>query len=423
MGFFVFGVSHKQCPVEVREKFYFTAQQTTEALRDIAAYPGISEIVLLSTCNRTEFYGYADDIHGAEAQLMRFLEQKRHVLRAEFEPYFYRQEGREAVLHLFRVASGLDSLVVGENEILGQLREAFRLANQCRSVHSLLYRLIEKSLKTGKDTRFKTKINEGAVSIPSVAVELAEKIFGHLSGEKVMVLGTGEMGALTLKNLKQSGADIQYVVSRHREPGEQTAMEFGATWIPLEEWSQYAEGMDILIASTAAPHVLIEHDAIAHMMKKRRHRPLFMIDISVPRNIDARINTLDDVYLYNVDDLKGVAAANLKLRRREIETANTMVEEAVLSFQSWMEQLAARPTMERYEQFINKILEHELEDIFRQTGMSEEQKKAACDRLRARLMHPPLEKIKEASRNGGVARYLEALHALFQLDKAEEKKH
>lgn len=416
MGYFVFGVNHKECPVAVREKIHFSASLIPPSLDVIKSFPEISEVVILSTCNRVEFYGFAEDPQKAKQKLTQFVGETCRVASEEFASYLYSYEGREAIGHLFRVAAGLDSLVVGENEILGQLREAFRMANQAKCVHSLLYRLMEKALKNGKAIRAQTKINAGAVSVPSVAVELAEKIFGRLSGEKVMVLGAGEMSLLTMQLLLNAGASILYVVSRDRETGEKIAEKFKAVWVPLDDWITHMDQVDILIASTAAPHVLIHFDEIETVLKTRRHKPLFLIDIAVPRNIESRINTLDDVYLYNIDDLKGVSAANLRLRHQEIEAAEKIIEEAVLTFQSWMEQLAARPALERYENFLDSVLKEEIGRLARATGMNEADQKQIQDRLRSKLLHPPMEKIKEASRNGGVERYVEALHALFHLD-------
>ena len=416
MSFFAFGVNHKECPVAIREKLHLTAAALEEALREIRQCSEVEEVVILSTCNRVEVYGYAEKIETAKLRIFEILERLCQVPHAAFETYLYHYEGKQVIHHLFRVAAGLDSLVLGENEILGQVRQSFRTANQNRTVHAFLYRLMEKALKIGKDIRTTTKINEGAVSIPSVAVELAQKIFGRLAGQRVMLLGTGEMSALALDNLRHAGAEVVYVVSRSQERGERLAVESGAQWLHLDQWEKYAHRVDILIASTSAPHFLVHYEQIQGVLARRHHKPLFLIDIAVPRNIEPRINTLDDVFLYNIDDLKGVSASNLRLRYREIEAAEKMIEGAMLAFQSWLEQLVARPTLERYEMFLDEILNRELVRFMAETGVSEEVKNRLQERLRAQLLHPPLEKIKEASLNGGVSRYVEALHALFDLD-------
>jgi glutamyl-tRNA reductase len=421
MKFFTLGVNHKDCPIEIREQLHFGASQLANGYEKAKSFSEIAELVILSTCNRVEFYGFAESVHAAEPALLDIIESTHSISRETFRPFLYRYEGKEATHHLFRVAAGLDSLVIGENEILGQLREAFKQANEYQTVHSLLYRLMEKALKLGKDIRNKTKINEGAVSIPSVAVELAEKIFGRLSGQKIMVLGTGDMSVLTLKNLKQAGADVQYIVSRNQERGQKLALEFISEWISIENWQEHLASIDILIASTSAPHPIVRYDQVKRVMSARRHRPLFLIDIAVPRDIESEVNSLDDVYLYNVDDLKGVSASNLNRRRREIEAAETMVDAAVLEYQGWLERLKARPTLESFEIFLAEVIDKELSRLVKDSTLSESEKTEIRARILAKLMHPPLEKIKEASLNGGVQRYLEALHSLFDLENSKSE--
>ena len=422
MGFFVIGVNHKDCPVEVRERLHFTSLKLRDGLAYAKATAQFTEAMILSTCNRVEFYGYVDSEDLPVDRFFAMVKEIHGVDRRDFEHYLYRHQGREALRHLFRVAAGLDSLVIGENEILGQLRVAFQAAHAAGCLHSLLYRLTEKALKLGKDARTETLINEGAVSIPSVAVELAEKIFGHLTSENVMVLGTGEMAMLTVKNLKNAGATIRYVVSHSQERAEKLAVECGAEWVPFEAWEGKVPEVDIFITATSCPYPIVKHEQVKELMAKRRHRPLFLIDIAVPRNVDPTVNQLDDVYLYNVDDLKSVADRNLKHRGLEIAKAEAMVEKAMASYQSWLEQLEARPTVESFEKHLDRILEDELGAFARKAGIPEAHKDELRDRIRAKLLHVPLTKIKEASQNGGVARYLHALHSLFDLGPKDQDK-
>ncbi|MFH1800770.1 MAG: glutamyl-tRNA reductase [Candidatus Omnitrophota bacterium] len=420
MGFFVIGINHKDCPVEVRERLHFTSQKLQDGLTYAKTMAQFSEAMILSTCNRVEFYGYTDSEGLPDNGFFALMKQIHGVDRKDFEYYLYRHQGREALRHLFRVAAGLDSLVIGENEILGQLRNAFQTAHAAGCLHSLLYRLMEKALKLGKAARTETLINEGAVSIPSVAVELAEKIFGQLTSENVMVLGTGEMAALTVKNLKNAGATICYVVSHSRERVEKLTTECGAEWVPFEAWEEKIQAVDIFITATSCPYPIVKYEQVKKLMSERRHRPLFLIDIAVPRNVDSTIHQLDDVYLYNVDDLKSVADRNLKHRGREIEKVEIMVEKALASYQSWLQQLEARPTVESFERHLDRILEEELGEFARKSGVPNAQKDQLRERIRAKLLHVPLTKIKEASRNGGVARYLHALHSLFNLGSKDK---
>ncbi len=420
MGFFVIGINHKDCPVEVRERLHFSSSKLQAGLAYAQTAGQFSEAMILSTCNRVELYGHSDPDELPEDGFFALMEEIHGVNRRDFDHYLYRHQGKDALRHLFRVAAGLDSLVIGENEILGQLRNAFQTAHAAGTLHSLLYRLMEKALKLGKAARSETLINEGAVSIPSVAVELAEKIFGHLTSENVMVLGTGEMAALTVKNLKSAGATIRYVVSHSQDRAEKLAAECGAEWVSSGSWEEKIPEVDIFITATSCPYPIVKHEQVKKLMTERRHRPLFLIDIAVPRNVEATVHQIDDVYLYNVDDLKSVADRNLKHRGREIEKVESMVEKAMTSYQSWLLQLEARPTVESFEKHLDRILEEELGAFAKKSGIAEDRKNELRDRIRAKLLHGPLTKIKEASQNGGVARYLHALHSLFDLGPKEK---
>ncbi len=342
MNFFVFGTNHKNCPIELREKLHFDEARIRSVLPVIRDFVNVSGLVILSTCNRVEFYGLSDGAISAEGFFGDFIKKIHKVTYPEFSDFLYQYQGTEAVRHLFRVAAGLDSLVLGENEIVGQLREAFKTAQESGSLGPHLHRLMEKSLKVAKDVRTCTAINRGAMSIPSVAVELARKIFGRLDGRKIMVLGTGEMSTLTLKTLKSSGARALYVASRSEERGKGVAAEFGGEWIPSHAWEEKLLSVDILIASTTVPRPIVCFENVRDIMLKRQHQPLFLIDIGVPRNIESYVQSLEGVYLYNLDDLKSVAAENLKAREREIESADALVENAVKNFWKWIAAVALK---------------------------------------------------------------------------------
>ncbi len=413
--FLVYGLNHKNCPVEVRETLHFREKRLPEAFEWIRReWPSV-ETLILSTCNRVELYFSMETGELSSETIGRFLTAFHGIDRSQFEHLAYRLEGRAAIEHLFRVAAGLDSMVVGENEILGQLREAFRAAQEANTIDSFLYRWAQRALQAGKLIRTKTKINEGAVSIPSVAVELAEKIFGRLAGEKIMVLGTGEMSELTLQNLRQAGAEALYVMSRSEERGRSLAESFGAHWVSKEEWEKLLEEIDILIASTAAPHPIVKLDTVRQAMERRRRRPLFLIDIAVPRNIESEINSLDDVHLYNIDDLQEVAQANLRLRRKEIRQTEVYIQQAVDEFQAWVEGLEAGPTIQLLETYLDKLVEEEIQRLAPRTEEERERLAELGRRLRSKFLHAPLETLKESSHLGSVRRTLEALHALFRL--------
>lgn len=414
--FLVYGINYKNCPVEIREMLHFRERRLPEAYRWIRReWPSV-ETLILSTCNRVELYFAIEEGNLSSEKIASFLMAFHGIERSRFENYTYRLEGRPAIEHLFHVTAGLDSMVVGENEILGQVREAFRLAQESGTIDSFLYRWAERALKVGKLVRTKTKINEGAVSIPSVAVELAEKIFGRLRGEKVMVLGAGEMSELTLQNLRQAGAEALYVMSRSEERGRALAELFGARWVPREGWEKFLEEIDILIASTAAPHPIVRYEEVRRIIERRRHRPLFLIDIGVPRNIEPEINSLDDVYLYNIDDLEGVAQANLKRRQKEVREAELYIEQAVEEFQAWIQKLEAGPTIEHLQNYLDSLIKEEIERLGPLSEFEEERLVTFARRLRSKFLYAPLETLKESSRLGSVRRVLEMVHTLFRLN-------
>ena len=417
--FLVYGLNYKNCPVEVRETLHFRERRLPEAYEWIRReWPSV-ETLILSTCNRVELYFSMEKTELSSGMIADFLTAFHGIDRSRFENDAYRMEGKPAIEHLFRVASGLDSMVVGENEILGQLKEAFKAAQEAGAVDSFLFRWAERAIRAGKIIRTQTKINEGAVSVPAVAVELAEKIFGHLAGKKIMVLGTGEMSELTLERLRAGGGEALYVMSRSEERGRMLAESFGARWVSWEEWEKFLAEIDILIASTSAPHPIVKLDGVKRVIEKRRHRPLFLIDIAVPRNIEPEINSLDDVYLYNIDDLQGVAQSNLKLRRREMRQAETHIEQAVDEFQAWLESLEAGPTIGLLQKYMDELVEEEMK---KWAGLDENDNKRLEEfarRLRSKFLHTPLEILKESSRLGTVRKTLEAIHLLFRLDRTK----
>ncbi len=416
--FLVYGINHKNCPVEIRETLHFRERKLPEAYEWIRReWPSV-ETLILSTCNRVELYFSMEKGELPSETIAHFLTAFHGIDRSRFEGYAYRLEGAPAIEHLFRVAAALDSMVVGENEILGQLREAFRAAQEAGTVDSFLYRWAERALRVGKLVRTKTRIGEGALSIPSVAVELAEKIFGDLSGKKIMVLGTGEMSELALGHLREAGAETLYVMSRNEERGRLLAESFGARWVSKEEWDNFLVPIDILITSTAAPHPIVKFETVKRVIDKRRHRPLFLIDIAVPRNIESEVHSLDDVYLYNIDDLQEVAQANLRLRAKEIREAEAYIREAVEEFQAGVEQLEAGPTIQLLQDSLDQLARDEIQRWGNLEKEERERLEEFARRLRSKFLHAPLETLKESSRLGTVRRTLEAIQSLFRLGPA-----
>ncbi len=422
--FFCIGVSYKTCPVEIREKIAFSEQNLAEALREMRALEGMRECFILSTCNRVELYGRGDEF--AAERAIQFLASFHEVEERELKCHLYQHFGNQVMSHLFRVASGLESMVVGENEIYGQLKEAFRSASEAGTVDSILYQLIERALRVGKKTRTETKISRGAVSVASVAVELAEKIFGRLSGEKVLVLGTGEMSERTIEHLVKEGAGKIVVASRNFERALELANKFGAEPIRFDEWLRALRTSDIVISSTSAPHPIVRFEEVKMIMQERRNQPLFLIDIAVPRDIEAEVQTLEDVYLYDIDDLESVIQSNVRERKRETRKCDILIEREITQFQSWLEQLEMKPTLRWLQQQFDEFLESELQKSKYHLTGKENEVRDIFIRVRKKMFHKPLEKLKSASREGLLPRYLQLIRELFseetkQLVQEKEK--
>ena len=417
---FVIGLNHKFAPVKFREKLAFSKNDLPSVLLHLRNIPVVPESLVLSTCNRVEIYGVAADLKAAREELVRFL-CFYHAVEEEalcHSIYFYEEE--EAVRHLFRVASGLDSMVVGEHEILGQVKEAYRLASQAGNVKSLLHQFFERALRTAKRTREETEIARGAVSVSSVAVELAEKIFGRISQERILILGTGKVGELTLKRLMKTGTRTVWVASRTMARAEEMARKYAVLPIPFETWKQYLKDADIVISSTAAPHPIIHYEDVKQVMALRKHKPLFIIDLAVPRDAEEKVNTLDDVYLYNIDDLHTVCQSNIKFREKEVAKCEVLIEKQIEEFLRWLKHLEAAPTIRKLQAHLDTIIEEELRlAAGTRTPKELEELRRVLSRVKGKLLHDPLMKLKEAQDHGGGHHYHEALHTLFDLQKVK----
>ena len=416
MQLFNIGLNHKVCPIEVREKLAFSKAASQDALRLMKGRVRASECFLLSTCNRVEAYFIADSSSQVKEDFEKFLSEFHKIDAKEFRHHLYQYENEEAARHLFKVICGLDSLVLGENEIHGQIKEAFGWASESGTLGPVLGRLLERAFQVSKKARTDTKINEGAVSIPSVAVELAEKIFGRLHGEKVLVLGTGEMSELTIKHLMTSGAGSILVANRTFEKAKTLAAQFNAEAVHFDDWLERLKSVDIVIASTAAPHPVLTHENVVGVMRSRRQKPLFLIDIAVPRDVESKVGEIDDVYLYNIDDLRVVAESNLKERKKEIEACERMIDQRVEEFFKWLNGLESGEVINRFRDYLDFCLEQELAARFNGT-LTPAEREELRTRIRGKIMHAPLEKLKEAAKNGGTHRYIEVIEALFDVEK------
>jgi glutamyl-tRNA reductase len=336
MSIFCFGLSHQTAAVDVRERFAIPESALPEALARLKTMPGLSEGLIVSTCNRTEFYvtgEFRDSLAPA------FFESFYRDLRAGDETHLFRLWANQCVRHLFRVASGLESMIVGETEIFGQVKRAYEVANGAQTTGKLLNRLFQKSFQVGKQVRSTTGITRGSVSVGSVAVDLAEQIFGDLDGCKIMILGAGETSEKTARAFRARGAEQIFVSNRSFERASALAAMTGGRAIHFEEWEQEFRDLDILVSSTAAPHPIITPQKLAPFLRARRYRPLFMIDLAMPRDIEPDVNRLDGVYLYDLDSLQAMAERTLEVRKQEAEHCHELIEHHVQDFQLWIERI------------------------------------------------------------------------------------
>lgn len=361
MNVVVVGLSHHSSPLELRERLHFPEKDLPKALLALRKHLDDAGVVILSTCNRVEVYAHAADTSGVPVRIRRFLADWHQVPESEFRSNLYEYTGREAAGHLFRVASSLDSLVVGEGQILGQVHDAFLLAQAEQATDKVTSALFQKAFSVAKNVRSSSSISEGKVSIGSVAVDLAVSIFMELSGKTVMVVGSGKMGELTLKNLVSRGVEKVLLVNRSHEKAVRLAEAVRGEPIPFEAFEENLPRADIVIASTAAPAYILGPAQFQAALKNRSQAPMFAIDIAVPRNIDPAVKKLDNVYLYDVDDLQQVADANMEARRQEIDRCMQIVDTGVEHFWAWMQGLVAEPTIVSMAEELNAIRERELQ--------------------------------------------------------------
>lgn len=336
------GLSHNTAQVDVRERYAISDSELPRALETLRAVPDVCEAAIVSTCNRVELYAAVRKECVDFSALTQFF-WDRGGRQGENRGAFYRYLMPESAQHLFRVACGLDSMVIGETEILGQIKKAYSAAVESGGTGKYLNRLFQTAFRTAKNVRTRTNITKGSVSVGSVAVDLAAKIFGDLSACKVMIIGAGETGERTARSLMSRGVKSIIVSNRSFERAEALASEMKGRAIRFEQWEAEFANLDILISSTAAPHPILTREKLAPMMHGREHRPLFIIDIAVPRDVEPEVNAIEGVYLYDIDSLQSIARHSLEIRRREMSLCEGMISQEVTDFEIWMESLALGP--------------------------------------------------------------------------------
>jgi len=398
MNILVIGLNHKTAPIEIREKVAFDGAKLGEAVEILKNSPDIKENIILSTCNRVEIYATVRDLASGIENIKKFIADFHCVTRELLDKALYVYSGSDAIKHIFRVTSSLDSMVVGEPQILGQLKDAFDLALKKKSSSIFLNKLMKKAISVAKRTRTETKIGESAVSISFAAVELAKKIFEALSTKSFMLIGAGEMAELAARHLINNGVKDVLVTNRTYERAEELAREFNGKAVEFDKFLQELVYTDIVICSTGAPHYILLKEDMHRIMRQRKNKAVFIIDISVPRNIDPEINDIDNVYLYDIDDLQGVVTDNIEERGKEAEKAERIINEEVESFLRWQRSLSAVPTIIALKNKADTIRKQELEKTLRGVGNLGEKEiesiEALTNSIVNKLIHFPTDALK-----------------------------
>ena len=418
------GVNHKTAPIELRERIAIGRDELADTTRALAAMPGVAECMIVSTCNRVELIAVVDQ---PEAPVADFLSNHFAIDAATLAPHIYEHRGHAAVNHLFRVAASLDSMVVGEPQILGQVKEAFAAARAAGTVSGQLEHLLQSAFTAAKKARSETGIGANSVSIASVAVDLARRIFGSLQGRTVFLVGAGKMSELAARHLVEQGAGAILVSNRTAERARRMAADFQGRITPqiidFAQLHEAAGSADIVISSTGAPHPIFRREHGQAFLHRRRNRPMFFIDIAVPRDVDPEMNKLDGIFVYDIDDLQQVAAAHMEERSREALDAEALIAKEVRRFEQRQRTVNVAPAIVALQRRAEEIRVAELERIHARLGSLTAEQTAAVETLTRGLvnkfLHPPMQAIKQAAREGDSAR-LDALCEAWSVPREVE---
>jgi glutamyl-tRNA reductase len=419
------GASHRTAPVELRERLDFSSGGLDRAVAALAGRPDAREAVVISTCNRAELYVVCEDPARTREDLLVFLSEFHRISPELIRPHLYSYVDQEAARHLFRVSSGLDSLVVGEPQILGQVKDAYGVASEAQTAGTLLNKLFHWAFGVGKRVRAETALAEGAVSVSYAAVSLAKKIFGDLAGRRVLVIGSGEMGKLTAVHLKTQGIAALAITSRTLAHAQQLADEVGGVVSPWEALPQALRESDIVITVTGSATPILDKATIKAAMPARRMRPLILIDIAVPRDVAPDAAEIEQVFLYNIDDLQAIVKENLQKRGAEIGRAEQIVEDEVLRFATWQRSRHAIPTVVALRQHFEAVRQSELRRLESKLSGLPPEARARVDEIThliiEKLLLLPTEQLKNAGDTELMSQYSDALNRLFALGDKEKE--
>ncbi|HNQ64269.1 MAG TPA: glutamyl-tRNA reductase [Syntrophorhabdus sp.] len=416
----VFGLNHNTAPIEVRERLFVSEETIPRLVRELQE-SGVDENIVLSTCNRTEFYFSCKNLDSALDKFYQALSRHFSIEKEWLEKYTYLLTDEDTYRHLFLVASGLDSMVVGEPQILGQVKDAYRLATDCNTSGFFLDKVFHKTFNVAKRIRTETKVGYNPVSISAMAIELAKKIFGELKDKKTLVIGAGEMCEIALRYFKKEGVGDIYITNRTFHNAQKLADETTGIPRPFNDLQDLLEKVDMILSSTGSERPLISRELVSVVMKKRKQKPLFFIDIAVPRDIEPSVNDLENVYLYDIDDLKELSQQHLSDRLAESEKARSIVDEEVKKFSQWLRQLDKNPLISNIYEKVEEIRSRELKKILQKNKNTDDETMKNMDLLTKsivnKLVHPHVTMIKE---NGSPA-ILELMKKLFRLEDDDEQ--
>ena len=419
MHIVVVGLSHHTAPVEIRERLAFAPTAMEKPLREMLELPAIAEALIVSTCNRVELYAATKDPDTATATLRRFLADYHAVPLEEIEQHLYDHQGEAVIRHLFRVASSLDSMIIGEPQILGQIKTAYGYAMEYKTAGLILNRFLHKAFSVAKRVRTETGIASSAVSVSFAAVELARKIFDRLDDKAVMIIGAGEMCELAARHFVSNGVTRVLVTNRTFERAEKLAAEFQGRAVPFEQFTDHLATVDIILTSTGAPTFILGQKQMEDILRRRKNRPMFLIDIAVPRDVDPKVNQLDNIYLYDVDDLQGVVQANLKERQKEAHRAEAIVGEEIGQFHLWLANLEVKPTIVALRKRFEEICAQELAKTFsNHKDLTDQQRQGIETMANAivnKVLHRPIAVLKRTQNESSGEDYVDALRQLFDL--------
>lgn len=421
MHLIVVGLNYRTAPVEVRERFALSEQELPLALQALQRTTGILEGVVVATCNRTEIYAVVDRHTLCGHYIRSFMEQWFKIPRTEFNPYLYMHEDERAIEHLFRVACGLDSMVIGETQILGQVRDAFLLSQKLGVTGTLFNKLFKQAVTVAKRAHSETSIGENAVSVSYAAVELGKRIFGRFDNKRIMILGAGKMSELTAKHLNANGAREVLVVNRTVARAQELAQKFDGTALAIEEAMERLHEADIVISSTGADRFVLNREKLEAAMAKRKQRPMFLIDIAVPRDIDPACASLNNVYLYDIDDLEGIVETNLEHRRKEAAVIEKMIAEEQAAYQEWYKTLGVAPLIRALQQKTAAVHEQTMESLLRKLPDLDDRQIKVIRKLTksmvSQVIHDPILRVKELSAEKRGEAAMDLFVQLFELDE------